>query len=222
MNYDDTIKFWDGIFSKGEKQKLDKPLPYPELEKTLNWLAKDSDSVLDYGCGDGVLLVRCYYLGIESGLGIDISQEAVQKGMDNLEENNIDSYIIEKGNHLKLKEIKDDFFDSAILSNIIDNVLPEDGEFILEEIHRIVKPNGKILIKLNDYIDDKEVLNNKEIFKEELQKNFYLETSGLYLHNLSDANFEEIISPYFGIEDKFFINFKKFNQKNRIWLLRNK
>jgi SAM-dependent methyltransferase len=121
-----------------------------------------------------------------------------------------------------LKEIKDDFFDSAILSNIIDNVLPEDGEFILEEIHRIVKPNGKILIKLNDYIDDKEVLNNKEIFKEELQKNFYLETSGLYLHNLSDANFEEIISPYFGIEDKFFINFKKFNQKNRIWLLRNK
>ena len=222
MNYDGTIKFWNKIFSKEESKKLDKPLPYPELEKALNWLAKDSDSVLDYGCGDGTLLIRSYYLGIEEGLGIDISEDAVEKGIKNLEENNIDSFIIEKGNHLKLKEIQDDFFDSAILSNIVDNVLPEDGEFILEEIHRIVKPNGKILIKLNDFINDKEVLNNKEIFKEELQKNFYLETSGLYLHNLSDSNFEELITPHFGVEDKFFIDFKKFNQKNRIWLLKNK
>jgi len=222
MNYDDTIKFWNNVFSNENTKKLDKPLPYPELEKALNWLAKGSDSVLDYGCGDGVFLARSYYLGIENGLGIDISQEAVQKGMANLEENNIDSYIIEKGNHLKLNEIQDNFFDSAILSNILDNVLPEDGMFILEEIHRIVKPDGKILIKLNDYIEGEDVLSNKEIFKEELQKNFYLETSGLYFHNLSDSNLEEIIKSQFRVEDKFFIYFKNTNKKNRIWLLRNK
>lgn len=222
MNYDNTIKFWDNIFSKSTLKKLNQPLPYPEIEKSIEWISKNSQSIIDYGCGNGTLLIRSYFYGVEQGLGIDISSNAVDSANKLIEKNNIDGFIVEKGNHLKLQDIQSNMFESAILSNVIDNVLPEDGEFIIKEINRILAPDGKIFIKLNDFIEKQDIKNDRDRFEEELQTDFYIEPSGLYLHNFSDEKFEKLIKPFFEIKDKFYIEFEEFDQKNRIWLLKNK
>jgi SAM-dependent methyltransferase len=41
-------------------------------------------------------------------------------------------------------------FDSGILFNIMDNLLPEDALRAVGEFHRLVEHHGRILLKLND------------------------------------------------------------------------
>jgi ubiquinone/menaquinone biosynthesis C-methylase UbiE len=220
--YEEISNFWDNIFENKKEIQLKKPLPYKEIEKSLEWLSKDSKNVIEFGCGNGILILRCFYLGINSGLGIDISKKAIEASIKSAKLNNAKNFIFNNGGIETLYNSKDNSFDSAILSNILDNISPKDAKLLLKELNRILKKDAKIFIKLNDFISDKNILNNKETFEKELEKNFYKETSGLYLYNISDNLFDELISPYFEIEDRFNIEFKKYNQKNRIWLLKNK
>ncbi|PWJ90024.1 methyltransferase family protein [Oceanotoga teriensis] len=220
--YEEISNFWDNIFENKKEIQLKKPLPYKEIEKSLEWLSKDSKNVIEFGCGNGILILRCFYLGINSGLGIDISKKAIEASIKSAKLNNAKNFIFNNGGIETLYNSKDNSFDSAILSNILDNISPKDAKLLLKELNRILKKDAKIFIKLNDFISDKNILNNKETFEKELEKNFYKETSGLYLYNISDYLFDELISPYFEIEDRFDIEFKKYNQKNRIWLLKNK
>jgi ubiquinone/menaquinone biosynthesis C-methylase UbiE len=220
--YEEISNFWDNIFENKKEIQLKKPLPYKEIEKSLEWLSKDSKNVIEFGCGNGILILRCFYLGINSGLGIDISKKAIEASIKSAKLNNAKNFIFNNGGIETLYNSKDNSFDSAILSNILDNISPKDAILLLKELNRILKKDAKIFIKLNDFISDKNILNNKETFEKELEKNFYKETSGLYLYNISDNLFDELISPYFEIEDRFDIEFKEYNQKNRIWLLKNK
>lgn len=220
--YEEISNFWDNIFENKKEIQLKKPLPYKEIEKSLEWLSKDSKNVIEFGCGNGILILRCFYLGINSGLGIDISKKAIEASIKSAKLNNAKNFIFNNGGIETLYNSKDNSFDSAILSNILDNISPKDAKLLLKELNRILKKDAKIFIKLNDFISDKNILNNKETFEKELEKNFYKETSGLYLYNISENLFDELISPYFEIEDRFDIEFKEYNQKNRIWLLKNK
>lgn len=221
--YKKTKYFWNNIFSKEisnlEEKDVKKQFPYEDLEKAIKWLAKKSDNILDFGCGSGVFLARSYYNGISKGLGIDISKDAVKLGNKLIEFNDIDNFKIIFGDVNKLKEIESDSFDAAILSNVIDNVLPEDSVLILNEIHRILKKDGKLFLKLNDYIKDEMILENNEIFEKKISEDFYLETSGLYLYNLSNSKVNSLLEPLFKIVKSFKIEFKEHKQFNRAWYL---
>ena len=220
-DYDSTIQFWDNIF-KDIKPKNDiKSLKLPEdIEQALIWLCSGCGSVLDYGCGSGTMLLRCAVLNDTCRcLGIDISQQAAELAGKDAIINSLDERVsFECGGIEKLADIDDDSFDAAVLSNIIDNVFPEDTDSILRHIHRILRPNGKLLIKLNPYLTRDQI---EEWGLTELSPDFYLENDGLYLRNLKNGQWEELFSKLFSIHEYREIHFKEYDQTNRLYLLTN-
>lgn len=220
-DYDSTIQFWDNIFKDIKPANNIKSAKLPEdIEQALAWLCSDCESVLDYGCGSGTMLLRCAVLYNNCRcLGIDISQQAVELAGKDAIINGLDERVsFECGGIEKLADIADDSFDAAILSNIIDNVFPEDADIILHHIHRILRPNGKLLLKLNPYLTQEQIA---EWGLTELSPDFYLENDDLYLRNLKNEQWEELFSNLFSIHEYREIHFKEHGQTNRLYLLTN-
>ena len=86
-------------------------------------------------------------------------------------------------------------------------------------MNRIIKKNGKLLIKLNDVIPNNDL--EEDDYYQLISENFYKEKSGLYFWNLSDIKFKEIISPYFEIVKYVDVPFPKTDYKNRLFYLDN-
>ena len=88
--------------------------------------------------------------------------------------------------------------DSAILSNIIDNLYPDDAISVLEEIKRILKKNGKLLVKLNPFISDEQI---EEYGIKKISGN--LLDDGMILWNNTNEEWEDIRQTVDGSYDKF-------------------
>ncbi len=219
--YQQTVDFWDGIFGNTEDSfNFENELPIKEIEKCLDWLVKGGSSIIDFGCGNGKLLLRCLAKGAKKGIGIDISSEGIKKAEKFLEENGLEDRIdFIKGGTEVLSTLEDNDFDGGILSNIIDNLIPEDAIEVLDEFGRIIKPDGKIFLKLNDYVEPKEM---EAYNTEKIDENLYREEEGLYLWNLKEDYIEDILKERFVIERKVEVEFKEHDQINRLFYLRNK
>lgn len=219
--YRDTISFWNNIFIKQEPNShMDSIKMQIDLENAIYWLINESKTILDYGCGSGTMLLKCAsHKNITKCLGIDISQKAVELGKETAKLNNLENktefYCGEKS---ALEKIPENSFDGVILSNIIDNVIPEDALDILKNVSRIVIPKGKILIKLNPYLKQEQL---DEYGLTLINNNLYLENEGIYLLNLTNSQWKDFIEQFFFIKDYKEIYFEKFNQYNRMFLLTN-
>lgn len=219
--YNDTIAFWDNIFSKQEARKHIESLKVNrDLEDAICWLSNESKTILDYGCGSGTMLFKCAdYENVCMCVGIDISQKAVELGRKTALLNNLEGKVqFSCGGIKSLEKIEENSFDGVILSNIIDNVIPNDAISIIRNISRIVIPNGKILIKLNPYLKQEQL---DEYGLKLINNNLYMENEGTYLRNLSTSQWEEIIKQFFIIKEYKEIFFEEFRQYNRIFLLVN-
>lgn len=219
-NYDATIKYWDNVFGQAQEYNPAQAIQIPEIENGISWLLKDSKSAIDFGCGNGRIICRCLDKGMEYVYGIDISNSAVEIANRIIKKFNYNNkaYVV-CGGIEKLNKINDKSYESAVLFNILDNLTPEDSIELIKNIHRIVKTNGRILLKFNPYItkEQKEEYNFTEISPE-----FYKEDSGLYLWNLTNEMIEKTIDPFFIIEKYEEIEFKQYNMINRMYYIRNR
>lgn len=57
---------------------------------------KDGDSVMDVGCGSGILAIAAAKLGCKDILGIEIDPDAVRTAIENVELNNADDVVVVK------------------------------------------------------------------------------------------------------------------------------
>jgi len=217
--YNNTEKFWDDIFEKEKLKDLSAPFGIEKLDSCIDWLCANTGSIIDYGCGNASMLLRCAYLNVKKGLGIDISCQAVRTAVDYISKKDLSGFSVIQGSLEALKSIKDASFEGAILSNIIDNILPDDALCVLKNIYRILTHGGRVFVKLNDFMDKEKLKESIDFFEKEISDNFFLERSGLYFHNLSDEKFERWIMEYFKVVEKGRIEFKTFDCFNRFYLL---
>ncbi|KQC05289.1 MAG: hypothetical protein APR54_08405 [Candidatus Cloacimonas sp. SDB] len=222
-NYEGTIEFWDERFGKNiSEQKYynpNSPLTMTEIEEGLKWLTKGSASIIDFGCGSGTLLFRSLALGAKNVVGVDISPKAYELAIQTSTANKMnDNTNFVVGSIECLNKIETNSMDAGISSNTLDNIFPIDAKLVIKEFNRIIKKNGKLLIKLNDTMAE-------AVFEDDyyqlVSENFYKEESGLYFWNLSDSKFKELISPYFKIVQYFNVPFPKTDYKNRLYYLVN-
>jgi ribosomal protein L11 methyltransferase len=92
---------------------------HPTTHLCLEWLADElvvGSTVLDYGCGSGILAIAAKMLGASSVTGIDIDEQAVQATADNAVANHT-----EINAHLP-EGLVDGLFD-VVLANILSNPL---------------------------------------------------------------------------------------------------
>jgi len=195
--YQRTKEFWDKVFKlKSAQEYVEESIGNSDLDKALDWLTTNTSSIIDFGCGSGTLLYKCGLRGTKDHLGIDISHRGINLAVKNTINNKDSNFRFIEGSVEKLKDIEDSSFDAAILSNILDNVLPDDVFLIFEEIYRILKKDGKLFLKLNHYIDLDEI---RDLKMEDKGQGLLLESTGLYLYNLTTSKWIKIIESYFEI-----------------------
>lgn len=92
---------------------------HPTTHLCLQWLdqhLQGGESVLDYGCGSGILTIAALKLGAGSAVGVDIDTQAIKASRDNAEQNQVQAAF-----HLP-DELPEGRF-AVVLANILANPL---------------------------------------------------------------------------------------------------
>ena len=128
-------------------------------------------SVLDLGCGSGILSIAALCLGAGDAVAVDIDPKAVDVAYENAELNGIgrDNYLVRAGNVLSDKSLANELAQrryDLVLANIVadviiplapqvPNLLAEGGTFLCSgiidtrahEVEAALKKNGLVLTK---------------------------------------------------------------------------
>ena len=92
---------------------------HPTTRLCLEWLeshVKANDSILDYGCGSGILAIAAARLGASKVIGLDIDVQAVSAATANAERNHVDVKFCDSSSHIT------ETFD-IVVANILSNPL---------------------------------------------------------------------------------------------------
>lgn len=91
--------------------------------ETLEKYVKSGDSVLDIGCGSGILSIACLLLGAESAFGVDIDSLAVKTAVQNAEKNGFgsDKFMAVQGN--LSDKVKGKY--NIVVANIVADIIME-------------------------------------------------------------------------------------------------
>ena len=111
---------------------------HPTTHLCLQWLDRNlqrGESVLDYGCGSGILAIAALKLGAGSAIGVDIDEQAIRASKDNAAQNNVDAqFYLPDG-------LPQGQFD-VVVANILANPLRMLGEMLAAR----TKQGGRIVL----------------------------------------------------------------------------
>jgi ubiquinone/menaquinone biosynthesis C-methylase UbiE len=124
---------------------------------------KEGDMVIDLGSGAGIDVFLAANVVKDSGriIGIDMTDEMLQKSRKNAAENGYTNVEFRKGDIEERIPIDDNSADIAI-SNCVIN-LTTDKSKTFREIYRILKPNGIGRMVISDLVTDKQIENTESI-----------------------------------------------------------
>ena len=121
---------------------------HPTTRLCLEWLERTVStdiSILDYGCGSGILAIAAAKLGAKDVLGVDIDLQAVSAAKSNAALNNVSARFEDS-----TKEIKGQF--DIVVANILSNPL----KALAPAICAHVRPGGRLALSgiLTEQSDD--------------------------------------------------------------------
>jgi len=111
---------------------------HPTTRLCLEWLERSvvpDISILDYGCGSGILAIAAAKLGAREVLGVDIDAQAVSAAISNAERNEVSAHFDDSA-----KEIKGQF--DIVVANILSNPL----KALAPAICAHVAPGGRLAL----------------------------------------------------------------------------
>lgn len=125
--HDNTGKrFWDF------ELKWPKLSPFIPREKNI--------VIVDFGCGNGEIISEMYKINPNARyIGVDVSETAIAAAQERFKE--VEFLKIVDGGQIP---IKDETADFIFTSEVIEHIYDTKNAF--EEVSRILKPNGKILL----------------------------------------------------------------------------
>ncbi|RZN59872.1 50S ribosomal protein L11 methyltransferase [Avibacterium paragallinarum] len=112
---------------------------HPTTALCLEWLDSldlNGKTVIDFGCGSGILAIAALKLGAKSAIGIDIDPQAILASRNNAEQNGV-------SDHLQLflaKDAPQDLQADVVVANILAGPLKE----LSPTISQLVKPQGQL------------------------------------------------------------------------------
>ena len=215
--YEKSIDAWDDIFSEESAVfPKTKTTGNPGFDKGLEWLTENASTVLDFGCGNGIVLFLCSLYGTKTHIGIDLSPRAIQCAESGAKLAPQGDFRFVCGSLEALQRVETGSADAVVLSNIIDNLYPEDAAAVLTEIKRILKKNGRILLKLNPYLTAEQIKawNIRVIYGNLLD-------DGMILWNQTTEEWNDFLSARFQIVHYGDIYYEEHDQYNRLYFLNN-
>ncbi|WP_165089015.1 50S ribosomal protein L11 methyltransferase [Neisseria yangbaofengii] len=111
---------------------------HPTTRLCLQWLdaqLKGGESVLDYGCGSGILAIAALKLGAGSAVGVDIDEQAIRASGANAGQNNVQAQFY-------LPDALPEGQFDVVVANILANPLRMLGEILAGR----TKSGGRIVL----------------------------------------------------------------------------
>lgn len=113
---------------------------HPTTALCLHWLEAnitDQNSLLDYGCGSGILAIAALMLGMQSAVGVDIDPQAIDASISNAENNT----VLQR---LKLKLVND--FQPQQFDVVMANILSGPLVKLASLLAACTRPGGDIVL----------------------------------------------------------------------------
>lgn len=114
---------------------------HPTTALCLEWLASEplqNRSVIDYGCGSGILGIAAILLGASAVSGVDIDPQALTATQDNLVRNGLDKE--------RLPVFFPKSFDSEPVDLVIANILAGPLKELAPTLAELVKSGGQLIL----------------------------------------------------------------------------
>jgi len=111
---------------------------HPTTRMCLRWLdahLRGAETVIDYGCGSGILAIAAMLLGAAAAVGVDIDPQAVLAARDNAGQNRV--------------AVRFDTPDSAALAPaqiVLANILANPLKLLAPLLAGVTRPGGKLLL----------------------------------------------------------------------------
>jgi 2-polyprenyl-3-methyl-5-hydroxy-6-metoxy-1,4-benzoquinol methylase len=149
--------------------------------------------VLDIGCGRGVLLGALADRGFEVH-GVEISPEAA-RGADPRAEIRIASHVADAG-------YEGSTFDEVIIWHVFEHM--SDPRGTLDEVHRILKPGGRVVIAVPNFESAQARWTGAAWFHLDLPRHLYHFPLSALRAMLSQAKFEVVSAHHFSLRQNPF------------------
>lgn len=111
---------------------------HPTTHLCLDWLTRTvqaGQSVLDYGCGSGILAIAAKKIGAGHVVGVDIDPQAIQSSLYNAEQNHV------LAEFYPASEYQSEQFDI-----VVANILSSSLSVLAPALAKSCKPSGKIAL----------------------------------------------------------------------------
>lgn len=111
---------------------------HPTTHLCLAWLAehmREGASVLDYGCGSGILAIAARKLGAGLTVGVDIDAQAVQATADNAQVNEVE-----------VKAVLPDATPEGAFDFVVANILSNPLKVLAPMLCQRVAPGGRLVL----------------------------------------------------------------------------
>jgi len=146
---------------------------YESIKKTADWILTQTNgdklNILDLGCGPG-LYSEIFAKKGYNVTGIDLSKNSIDYAQQEAKSKSLDIKYINQ-NYLELN-LDENSFDLVILIFTDFGVLlPNEREILLNNIKKVLKPNGTFIF---------DVLNDKDITQKTSPKNWELTKKGFW------------------------------------------
>ncbi|QIQ21171.1 50S ribosomal protein L11 methyltransferase [Zophobihabitans entericus] len=110
---------------------------HPTTSLCLSWLDSldlTGKTIIDFGCGSGILAIAALKLGAKQAIGLDIDPQALQATRDNAQRNNVSDRLTV----YLAKDLPDNLTADVVIANILAGPLKE----LAPQIIQLVKPDG--------------------------------------------------------------------------------
>lgn len=219
--YKKALAYWDELLGKQEAEKIVDRIAIEEgFDSILHEFSSRCKNILDYGCGDGTLsFMIAQNPLVESVIGTDTSKNGIEYANESAQLSGLEKAVFKVGGIEIIKEFKDNYFDGIIISNVLDVIPISVAYEILLELHRILKQDGLLFVKLNTYLN----LGEENRFcLTKIEGNMYGKNGILRVHNCTSDEWRNWWKELFSEESYGEYPVLRKDVFDRVFLLKKK
>ena len=180
---DSSTEHAANIMQYGPQAPFGYPEPRPEQVKRIEFIVQYAEGdILDLGCDSGFILSECI-----GEVGIDLSRERLRAARYWMPYLTLVQALAE---YLPFPQV----FDTVIATELLEHVLSPPS--VLREAHRVLKPNGKLIVTVPNEIDGKSHMNPE------------------HLRHFTEDDLRQLLTEWFTIE-----TFKQIEGEYPTWCL---